>query len=49
MLKKSKVAAVFAAIALAVSSAPASNAATDKQLEIFTWWHQAEKLQVLQE
>ena len=38
MLKKSKVAAVFAAIALAVSSAPASNAATDKQLEIFTWW-----------
>ena len=38
MLKKSKVAAVLAAIALAVSSAPASNAATDKQLEIFTWW-----------
>ncbi len=38
MLKKSKVAAVLAALALAVSSAPASNAATDKQLEIFTWW-----------
>jgi len=38
MLKKSKVAAVFAAIALAVSSAPASHAKTDKQLEIFTWW-----------
>ncbi len=38
MLKKSKVAAVLAAIALAVSSAPASHAKTDKQLEIFTWW-----------
>jgi glucose/mannose transport system substrate-binding protein len=38
MLKKSKVAAVFAALALVVTTAPASSAATDKQLEIFTWW-----------
>lgn len=38
MLKKSKIAAVFAALALVVTTAPASSAATDKQLEIFTWW-----------
>ena len=38
MLKKSKVAAVIAALSLAVTIVPASFAATDKQLEIFTWW-----------
>ena len=38
MLKKSKVAAVIAALALVATAAPASNAATNKQLEIFTWW-----------
>jgi len=37
MLRKSKVAAVFAALALVVTTAPASSAA-DKELEIFTWW-----------
>ena len=38
MLKKSKVAAVIAALALVATTAPVSNAATNKQLEIFTWW-----------
>lgn len=38
MLKKSKVAAVLAALALVATTATASNAATNKQLEIFTWW-----------
>ena len=37
MFNKSKVAAVFAALALVVTTAPASSAA-DKELEIFTWW-----------
>ncbi len=41
MLKKSKLAGVVAAVAavaLIATGAPASHAATDKQLEIFTWW-----------
>jgi glucose/mannose transport system substrate-binding protein len=39
MLKKSKLAIVLAAVgALVVTTVPASHAATNKQLEIFTWW-----------
>jgi glucose/mannose transport system substrate-binding protein len=37
MFNKSKVAAVFAALALVVTTAPASSAA-DTDMEIFTWW-----------
>ena len=37
MFNKSKVAAVFAALALVVTTAPASSAAPD-DMEIFTWW-----------
>ena len=39
MLKKSKLAIVLAAVgALVATTVPASHAATNKQLEIFTWW-----------
>ena len=37
MFKKTKVAAVFAALALVVTTAPASSAA-NTDMEIFTWW-----------